>query len=65
MKRKRVVIKASTREPLTNREADIATKLYNKYGEILDLLEIAPDKLVNSSTIFEDIMDEMRYLENL
>lgn len=65
MKRKRIVIKASTIKPLTNREADIATKLYDKYGEILDLLEIAPDKLVNSSTIFEDIMDEMRYLENL
>lgn len=65
MSSKRIIIKASTREPLTNREADLATKMYNKYREILDLLEIAPDKLVNSSTIFDDITDEMRYLENL
>lgn len=65
MSSKRIIIKASTREPLTNREADLATKMYNKYREILDLLEIAPDKLLNSSTILDDIIDEMRYLENL
>lgn len=62
---KRVIVTASNREPLTNREARLASKLYEKYKEILNLLDGAPDKLMNSSTIFEDIMDEARYLENL
>lgn len=60
-----IVIEASIDKSLTTKEAKLARQLYSKYKDILNLLDDAPDKLMDSSTIYEDIMDEVKYLKNL